>query len=394
MTCEFNKNTLNKNLFYLLSFWAFTGLFLYKEADKTFAAICLVVSLLSLINSSPKEILNNIFNRKLSWVFISASLIAITSKLSIGYSSSELRVLITLSLCYILTPNSSILLLKRTLPHISFLGCLISIIYCSYETFYLNTPRSNWAINPIPYTTFTASVSAICLWHLINYKPAIIKLISGLGYSFGLIAIIISQTRGSLLAIIIASLYLLLSSNISTKKMLLYLLTITFIASVFNMGKLSQRYDKTIFEVESLINGDYSTSIGIRLDMWKTGYVLFKEKPTFFGLGNSHSKEKEKLYKSGLISEQSTNRGHYHNQYISSLIKNGVVGLSIILLLMIIPLLYFINETDKERELVLLILIIYSVSALTDIPFSKPPSLAFYGIIMLIITSTYKGRYD
>ncbi|MDD9155996.1 O-antigen ligase family protein [Aliivibrio sp. S4TY2] len=386
-----NKDIFIRCIFCIPFIWCFSGLFLYADANKELALLTFVVFLFSIFNLGPKQILQQINERRITWLFITMSIIAIVGKLTNGYSSSELRVLLSLTLLSIITPKNSLQYLKKNLSSLSVLGCLVSFIYCYYEAITLGTPRPSWGINPIPYTTFTASVVIMCLWfsfHEHRKKNQILLCIASL---IGASAILISQTRGTLLALILAFIYLIIFSSIKKDlifKLLIPIIIIGFTFGYFNNNKIEQRYLQTKHEYTQIMNGNLNTSIGYRLQMWQAGYELSKS-PTFLGLGSNHIEKKQELYEEGKISLGSVKWTHYHNQYITTFIKNGIIGFLLLLSLISIPIIYhkkLVNSRNADSHIGILALIVFLTASLTDIPFSQPVTLAFYGILMMIIT--------
>ncbi|MCE7566336.1 O-antigen ligase family protein [Aliivibrio fischeri] len=388
---NFSKKQIIDFSFAIPAIFGFSGLFLYPDANKELALLIFILFLFSIPCFGYRKIKENVCNRKVSWLFITMSIIALIAKTTHGYSSSELRVLIALSLYSIIIPENTLKLLKKYLPQLTCIGCFVSFFYCFYEAIILNTPRIHWGINPIPYSTFTAAVVISSLWFVFNHPKKSIKIGCTFASVIGVSAILISQTRGTFLALLISLIYLLITSKINKTILLKFissLFIITFILSYFNFNKIEQRYIQTKIEYTNIINGNLNTSIGNRLQMWHAGFELAKE-PTLLGLGNDHIKEKQKLYEEHRIVKEAVPWGHYHNQYITSFIKNGIIGFILLICLFIIPISHARNNKKRKTsctDLGILVLIIYLVSSLTDIPLTQAVTLAFYGLFMLIVT--------
>lgn len=377
-------------LFALPSIWAFSGLFLYEDSDKHFFTLCIIVFFLGLFQFGFNAIVENIKNRKLTWILLIAVSFSAFTKLTMGGSSSELRVLGAIALYSIVIPNYVIEKIKSNLIWLIALASIISVSYISYQTFVLQIDRGSWSINAIPYTTFSAAITSIAIYLAFissENKQRIISLVSA---SLGLSSIIISQTRGTLLAVTITALLVAALMIIKYKKN-----SITIVASIIasiiaislvsflNYEKIEQRIIQTKHEYHAITSGNLNTSIGYRLQMWQAGWELAKS-PTIFGLGKKHVEAKQELYEKGLISKASIGFKHYHNQYISSLVMKGIVGLMMTLAFLLMPLFYYFRNYDKSILIATLCSTVYAVSGLTDIPLMQPHPLAFYLIILLL----------
>jgi len=80
------------------------------------------------------------------------------------------------------------------------------------------------------------------------------------------------------------------------------------------------------------------TSVGARLEMWKSSYLIFKENP-IFGVGEGNFKEGNiKLINKGLINSNVGQFNHPHGEYITTIVEQGIVGLIVLLFLFFSPL--------------------------------------------------------
>lgn len=84
-----------------------------------------------------------------------------------------------------------------------------------------------------------------------------------------------------------------------------------------------------------------STSVGQRLEMWRTALTLSNDH-IWLGMGrNGYLEAKQELSAEGKMSEIVLNYTNAHNDYIDSLVKRGIFGLLALLLLFLLPLTLF-----------------------------------------------------
>tara|TARA_Y100000588_G_C14266538_1_gene930175 strand:+ start:1970 stop:3241 length:1272 start_codon:yes stop_codon:yes gene_type:complete len=196
-------------------------------------------------------------------------------------------------------------------------------------------------------TTFAISSLAIALFELKNknFQLAVISLIAFLFASW---ASLQSESRGSWLLVPIAIFF--------TVHYKFNLLRIKVIVSTILLTTLTFFYLSTNDTVTSRVNeavSDYTkyssnsnafTSIGIRLNLWKSASITFIDNP-LFGAGKSGRLEKRKyLGKQGVIDKKvSKVTYHEHNQFLEAASVTGLVGLSALGIIFITPLFIFYN---------------------------------------------------
>ncbi|NOI15122.1 O-antigen ligase family protein [Vibrio hepatarius] len=380
---------------YLITFlpflWVFSGLLAY-DSDKHYVVICITSFVLSIKYLEIKNIVTTLNHNKFIYIILLAAILAILTKILVGQSSSILRILIATSLICLTLNNKNLSKIKVNLWWLSSVGSFTSLTYIAFNKYTLDLVRTDWSINPIPYTTMVASLSTISLYYLLFSAKRKIQIISLLSYISGISGIMLSETRGTLLALACASILLLLSflyhCNCKKKIFSLILLLLFFISSTayLNSDIIESRIEKTQYELTQISNGNYSTSIGLRLSMWKAGLELAKN-PTLIGLGDAHIELKQRLADEGKIPQNVVKWPHYHNDYISSLVKRGVLGFIMLITLLSFPVYCYFKNKSEYTFIALGISTVYAVCSITDIPLFQAGPLIMYLVIMIILCS-------
>lgn len=380
---------------YLITFlpflWVFSGLLAY-DSDKHYVVICITSFVLSIKYLEIKNIVTTLNHNKFIYIILLAASLAILTKILVGQSSSILRILIATSLICLTLNNKNLSKIKVNLWWLSSVGSFTSLTYIAFNKYTLDLVRTDWSINPIPYTTMVASLSTISLYYLLFSAKRKIQIISLLSYISGVSGIMLSETRGTLLALACASILLLLSflyhCNCKKKIFSLILLLLFFIYSTayLNSDIIESRIEKTQYELTQISNGSYSTSIGLRLSMWKAGLELAKN-PTLIGLGDAHIELKQRLADEGKIPQNVVKWPHYHNDYISSLVKRGVLGFIMLITLLSFPVYCYFKNKSEYTFIALGISTVYAVCSITDIPLFQAGPLIMYLVIMIILCS-------
>ena len=110
---------------------------------------------------------------------------------------------------------------------------------------------------------------------------------------------------------------------------------------------VQKRVVSAFSNIEHYMEGKSSTSVGLRFEMWKSGYEAFIRKPVF-GWGEEAFYE----FQANIVIEKELNPlilryNHLHNQYVEELAKRGIVGLFALLLLFVLPFKLFIKKQSR-----------------------------------------------
>ncbi len=113
---------------------------------------------------------------------------------------------------------------------------------------------------------------------------------------------------------------------------------------------VSERLHVAKAEIEDyLATGEANTSVGARLEMWRTAWIIFREHP-LLGVGmGGYSREKTALIEQGIVSPAVASYLHPHNEYLAALATRGVVGFASLLLLFGITLKVFYDRYKNPR---------------------------------------------
>lgn len=384
-------------LIYLPLFWSFSGMLIYPDANKTQVILVLLSIVSSFIIHDKKEIIYNIKTNYLVRFLLILTVSSIFFKLSHGYSSSVVRTFVCFLLYFSFIPKKKIILLKNKLPALFFIASVISFSYGFWFTYVLDVGRS-WSINPIPYSTVSVGICVGSLFISFSSVNKLLQKMMMLSFALSLNVIIFSQSRGTALALLsIGPLVILFSYyfNLEVRGKVKFSFLIILASFLANSGLIVSRMDVTKNEIKS---GNVNTSIGLRIQMWKAGAYLIKEKP-ILGYGDNHKQAKKSLVEQGLITQDVVKFTHYHNEYISVWAKNGLIGLMMLLSMLYAPFFLFkrtigkysnsekstclyrygIHNQHVQQSVALFFVSLgYSVSALTDVPLQHSITIGFY----------------
>lgn len=201
------------------------------------------------------------------------------------------------------------------------------------------------------------------------------------------ITCVLSVSRNGWLVLFTNVVFLILITIKRNKKYAILLVLFSLIAVLIGSAiiKPKRNLDAAVNQFESYFDKSKRSnvdlrrsSIGYRLGQWEAVLVAFPEKPIFgFGPGNSSLVINDYIAK-GLANpdlyhkDAAYNMGHVHNQYLDTLLVQGLFGLVLLLLMLFYPAWIFIKyyrNNEVYANLGLILIISYSISSLTEIPF-------------------------
>ena len=204
----------------------------------------------------------------------------------------------------------------------------------------------------------------------------------------GIVAIVLSASRGSWMSAIALSVTYLfivyrpyLHGNMKRKLSILGVLVIIFTLSS-NTQIVQNKISKATEGVKEWSTGNNNSSVGERLDMWASGLKAAQESP-LIGYGYRNANKAAQKYTDTSI----RNYTHLHNEYITNLVSAGVIGLLSLLALIFIPMVIFYQKLkDKDSYhyalMGVLLCVGYATFGFTHIAFGEEHINAFYVLFM------------
>ncbi|EKF9445305.1 O-antigen ligase family protein, partial [Vibrio cholerae] len=262
---------------------------------------------------------------------------------------------------------------KRVNPKMVYYIIVISAIVCGlnafYERYVLNIYRVGIATNSIPYALYVSFLVLSCVYLLLNSQSRVLKLLASIGGVLSLAAIIMTDVRGVILFLPVVIIYLVIRTiKPIWKYYVALILSATVLSSVFYatfQEDINARITQTQDEIALIKQGDLSSSIGVRLDLWMHGVEIIAQNP-LFGVGDSGLQASiSKMTNPGAAIQP-----HLHNQYLDLLARYGIVG-TLIILLFCLALIFNVKNSAFEyigNPLVNSMLMMLIFAGLTDVP--------------------------
>lgn len=367
---------------YLPIFFAFTFFGVVENSNKTFALMVGLSLIISLIFIDKEKIIKNFKKNRNNPLLITLALLtAYTAFIyqSHDISGKEIRALICIFIISLYFPFYKIN--KLALISIVSIGSLVLIINSFYYNLYLGQNRWSSYLNPIPYSILLATLLIINLYLLNKFKVYSTKFTLIMLSFFLFISILLTAVRGTVLSLLLAAIIVLLPTIKLHKKtcLIIFISMITIIAVTPVIDSVKNRAVRTYEEIIRIQSGNLNSSMGLRLQMWKVAPKII-EKNLFTGVGNHYKQYLENMYKSGEI-QKSLYRfrsSHFHNQYIDTTVKKGLVGLAFLVAIFVSTIVLAYRSGDDEKHFLLGLVALYAIVSLSDVPFYHAQTLVIY----------------
>ncbi|OEF00484.1 hypothetical protein A136_13865 [Vibrio crassostreae 9ZC13] len=377
------------NIFIYLPFiWVFSGLFIFENGDKVLSVIILVATVASFFVYRATIIRSNFSNNWWLYLIVLYLFFIGVSYIYKGdFSGRESRAAIGAFFIILFLPYDKLKTLH--LQALVILGSVCILGVSVYYQVYLGKSRMSLPVNPIPYATLGASF-AITAFILAIYEQSKNKaLLLFSGFAFATSSVLLSESRGVWLALAFAVMVVSIRNikRIKFSKHIVLMVIVVSVIALFSKGFVYERYQRTMSEFSAIEQGNLSTSIGVRLQLWNTAITIADGSP-ILGV-KDYKSELKKLYDKGELTKNVITAPHPHNEILNKLVQQGGGGVLIYLSFMLFPVFFFKDLSLLGKDLLISIPIIYIVSGLTDIPMYHGQTLIVY---LVVIGLLYRCR--
>lgn len=247
---------------------------------------------------------------------------------------------------------------------------------------------------PIIYGTNVAILSVLSMNAMglfFRDKQYVWFVMSLLAISAGITAIAMSGSRGPLLTVLFLIAVVLAVQGYRTihGRALLGVLVAMITASIISFS-LTSLDDRLIDGFQNLSSGHTTTSIGVRVELWKGALDIIKHRP-FLGVGagehNTYFAERLKQ-DSNFIHDSAYGFKHLHNDILNVLAWMGLFFGSIFLLPIACLLVYFWRQRHSDVGFSgLTIVVTFMLCGLTNTPLMRSTSVSLLVLLTMYLLS-------
>ncbi len=386
-----------------------------RHRSETFAALMMLIGMLGLgrVRSRLELLPLTIYEKRLLILFCVYSTVSILIALYWPFNADsqrrlldDLRLLLAVPFFFILRSqevsqrNLFLLFAVFALAMLSVsLSQYFKADYIEGVYSYYGYSRPSADVNPMRYAIISLVVASFVLnfWLLNYFKSKAASVLFLVAAVAGVIACILTQTRGVWLAIpLLCLLYVCYFYWGTRVKLLSSMVALIMFVAVFTQHSfVQQRINTTTNNLERYISGDNSSSLGVRLDMYKASLTLTAHRPILgHGLG-AFKEESKALRDKGVIGDKIHRAvGTYstpHNEFFQALVEKGVVGLILTVFMFLVPGLIFYRALKaKNTQIVcyglcgISMLTVYFVAGQTGTLFNHNILINFYIVMTLL----------
>ena len=254
-------------------------------------------------------------------------------------------------------------------------------------------------INAIPFGNLSLVLGVLSLvWAL---RRSQMPLLFGAAALAGLVASLLSGTRGGWVTLPVVAVVLFLCQGAEIRRLwsawslqtrLLAVAGVVLVAA-FAVWQALPRAVALVEDLRGYLHqGVTRTSVGLRLDMWHAAWVLFLQKPLLGWGEGAMMPELRRLIAAGELNEQARYFGfQLHSDVLDTLARRGLLGLTTLLLMYAVPLAGFVRRlrcADVDvRTFALagtLVVLMFAGFGLTQSQFRDERSFAAY--LVLVVT--------
>lgn len=311
----------------------------------------------------------------------------------------ELKILIAIPFMLVVSQHHEI---RKWFVYSIPLAGIILGMHALIEILIFNEPFANSSYGKIITGDTAGLLAGLSGVILIYSKDSWLKKICIFAMVLAAIACILSTSRNGWLVLFFNTLFLLLLSFKRSKKLTTLLVIAPIIAAVIasTMLDINKGFDTAINQFiaySNKIERDKAnlihSSVGVRLEQWRVTLIAFPDKPIFgAGPGNSALIINDYI-KKGIADPDlyhpgaSTDMGHVHNQFLDTLLVQGVVGFILLVLMLFYPAWIFVKYYSRNKiyaNLGIVLIISYTISSLTEMPFVSDNYTSIFFIFMAV----------
>ncbi|MFT5589398.1 MAG: O-antigen ligase [Bradyrhizobium sp.] len=239
-------------------------------------------------------------------------------------------------------------------------GAISSGFFSGWQFFSAAHTRAGGFTNPIQFGNISMLFGILCAagigWAVLEQRRRFWSFFLACGVVSGLLGSLFSESRGSWLALPVALVFIGVAYfRFAIHKRLLAggavaIMLVLALAVSLPMFRGDERIRLAVAETQSYVaSGDSTTSVGARLEMWRTSLILFPMRPLLGWGKDGYIKGTEQLVEAGRVRLVPGKHTHPHNEYLDALVKRGVLGLIALLALYTTSLVIFLRHIRDAK---------------------------------------------
>lgn len=234
------------------------------------------------------------------------------------------------------------------------IGAIGSGTFASWQNLILAHTRAEGFTNPIQYGNISLLLGMLCLpgikWARMQRHAAAWVTILLAGSILGILGSVFTGSRGSWIALPLSLLALVFQYRHTWNRRHVALgaaMVLLAFAVLYAVPRtaVKERLELAFGETSAYADEHNArTSVGARLEMWRAGLILIKERPVLGWGKQGYMNRVQTLIQEGKIDPIAAEHSHLHNEYIDAWVKRGIPGLLAVIIVFAVPLLLFLSR--------------------------------------------------
>lgn len=238
-------------------------------------------------------------------------------------------------------------------------------------------------------------------WNSRDEKLAIgLKILGG---SAGLYGAYLSQARGGWVAIpvfVVLALYIFRSIHICYRLAFLVFLMVILGGTYLGSETIRERINAGRSDIQQFLDGsNKDTSLGQRFQLWRGGWLLFKESPIVGISRDQYPTAVKELVALQEMTPIAASQPHSHNDILFQSVTLGLFGFAAIVSLYVVPTCYFAKQT-RSRDWInriiagmgMAVTLGFFIFGLSDTMFFWRVNIMFYVILLALLFACLESR--
>jgi len=275
------------------------------------------------------------------------------------------------------------------------------MVFVGYQRIVLGIDRPGGTINAVTFGNLAVLLGMVALAATVDFRQARRSLLWPLfGGLAGVLALVLSGTRGGWISLALAALLCLRVGHLTRSRNVRLLIgaglaltaVLYFVPATGMQARTSQAFD----DVHAWYNGgEKDTNVGGRLELWKNAGMLIAEHP-LTGVSSFAAKARtEEWVREGLLHPLVIIAPHFHNEALQALVNGGVLGLLALAGILGAPFAFFARQASLAAArgqpingptlAGMLVVLGYFGFGLTEMMFWMGRSCIFYAVMVFVL---------
>ena len=276
-------------------------------------------------------------------------------------------------------------------------GTIAAAIFVGYQRFALGIDRPGGLINAITAGDLLMCMGLMSLAALFDARGKRDGALPAAGALAGIAGAVITGTRGSTLALVLAALALLRYRHLlhrpGLRTGLAAALALATLTCAIPQTGVQERARQAMRDVTAYMNGgSVYSQVGLRLELWRAAGLLIAERP-LFGAAPAQVRDDMAAYaRQGRLDPAILESVHFHNDALQALVYGGVPGLMAWLAILLAPLVFFARALRSAgggplapAVAGMLLVLGFFAFGLTEVIFWSMKASLFYALMAFVL---------